>query len=191
VSGPASGVFSDATDPNSTFSESVEGEYTLRLTADDGGIRTFAEKTVTIAAASDPLLTWLQGYPAIPTSDHSPDADFDGDGLNHLIEYAFGLSPVVSSILPTWISTTDGSTAVFAVDLASQRADITYEVEISSDLSGWTTLAHASNGMPMEAAAGLPENSAIEYSGSVLSLVMPVDLQNDSDQYFFRIKLTR
>jgi len=61
--------------------------------------------------------------------------DFDHDGLSNLVEYALGLNPTTPSV-PA--GTFDGSQLSFAKGIeAMANGDVTYEIEQSSDLSGW------------------------------------------------------
>jgi len=68
-----------------------------------------------------------------------PTADPDGDGLTNLLEYALGLDPRSTDTtgLPE-MSTTD-TDWVYTYTRPVDRDDITYEVVISTDLSGWAT----------------------------------------------------
>ncbi len=82
--------------------------------------------------------------------DRTIDGDDDGDGINNLLEYAFGGDPTTTStflpsgelILPTFeTSPTGGNLSYLRRTNATERA-LSYTVESSDDLSGssWSTL---------------------------------------------------
>jgi hypothetical protein len=66
--------------------------------------------------------------------DASPTGDTDRDGWNLLLEYAFGFNP--QSPFDTDAPGFDGATYTFY----RARADLTYIIETSEDLSAWTPL---------------------------------------------------
>jgi alpha-tubulin suppressor-like RCC1 family protein len=100
---------------------------------------------------SDPaLLTLLDGYGVwrgdsftagelADTSVSGPNADPDADGFANLLEYALGFEPKTAdtSNLPT--VSVEGSDWVYTMARPADRTDITYVVEISTNLAGWST----------------------------------------------------
>ncbi|GAA5483379.1 hypothetical protein Hsar01_02610 [Haloferula sargassicola] len=73
-----------------------------------------------------------------------PDGDDDMDGIANLIEYALGLDPQVGNGSP---GTFDGSTLSFTKS-ATERTDVTYTIETSSDLGvsdPWTPVTADTN----------------------------------------------
>ncbi|WP_438480141.1 peptidylprolyl isomerase [Oleiharenicola lentus] len=68
-----------------------------------------------------------------------PNAVYGADGLSNLVKYALGLEPKsnVTSGLPE-ISTTS-TQWIYTYTRPAGRADVTYAVEISTNLSAWTT----------------------------------------------------
>lgn len=65
-------------------------------------------------------------------------ADPDGDSLNNLMEYALGLSPQRMSDVWTSALTHDNDSWCFSYMRPSDRDDIAYGVEFSTDLASWT-----------------------------------------------------
>jgi autotransporter-associated beta strand protein len=64
--------------------------------------------------------------------------DFDKDGLTNLVEYALGLNPTTSSVPP---GTFNGSLLSFTKGIAAKtNGDVTYEIEQSTTLTGWTVV---------------------------------------------------
>ena len=80
-----------------------------------------------------------------------PDADLDGDGLNALLEYAFGSidgdtapSPESALILGSGFfegATVESLTLAFRCNIAAE--DIQFQVEVTGDLDDWDTLESA------------------------------------------------
>gem|GEM_PF-3488889 len=68
-----------------------------------------------------------------------PNAVYGVDGLPNLVKYALGLEPKqnITTELPA-VSTT-ANDWVYTYTRPSDRPDITYEVEVSTDLNTWTT----------------------------------------------------
>jgi autotransporter-associated beta strand protein len=71
-------------------------------------------------------------------SGQPASGDFDYDGLTNLVEYALDLSPTVSSVPP---GTFNGSLLSFNKGTeAMANGDVTYEIEQSTTLGGWTVV---------------------------------------------------
>ncbi len=70
-----------------------------------------------------------------------PAVDLDGDGMNTLFEYAFGLDPEVAQISPgyTAVILDDGGFDYQAMTFRRQTTalDLIYTVEVSGDLKSW------------------------------------------------------
>ena len=141
-----------------TKSSLTPGTYTLQLRSVAGFLNP-APQQVTITggqltaitftyAVSQPLLTpletWRQanfGTTAI-TGNAANNADPDKDGLENLVEFAFGLNPNVASAaaLPAWQMV--GGNFVLTFPQPAQAGGITYVAEQSTSLSGgsWTAI---------------------------------------------------
>jgi len=68
------------------------------------------------------------------------NADLDQDGLVHLLEYALDLDPGVPDPR-SGVTMTLNPAGVAILTFLRARADLVYQVEASSDLIGWTTIA--------------------------------------------------
>jgi DNA/RNA endonuclease G (NUC1) len=85
--------------------------------------------------------TWRQGYFGISTNTGNAGdaADPDGDGLTNLLEYGLGLDPTVASTTGLPTMSTDASSWLYTYTRPASRTDLLYSVEISTDLTTWTT----------------------------------------------------
>ena len=79
------------------------------------------------------------------TAISGPNADPDGDSLSNLLEYALGLNPKnanttgrpeISAVAGEW---------VYTYTRPADRTDVSYAVELSTNLTDWTT-----NGVTLE-----------------------------------------
>lgn len=68
-----------------------------------------------------------------------PLADFDGDGLSNLLEYALGSDPSDAASGAESMVMMDGGQWTFEFDRPGDRSDLTYAVEVSTDLINWTS----------------------------------------------------
>lgn len=111
--------------------------------------------TYTVIPQPAPYETWFAtNFPAAPPGTYlDPQGDTDGDGIKNQIEYAYGFSPSVRNAESSTQFTTsvtpglDGSadfTVTFRRDAAA--TDLTYHLQTSEDLMGWTTIATSSGG---------------------------------------------
>ena len=79
---------------------------------------------------------WLAGFSA---DDQLPGADPNHDGLPNLVEFALGENPAVPPTSPAIQANVSNSS--LQISFLRARADLTYEVLASSDLSTWTVIA--------------------------------------------------
>ncbi len=144
VSGPGEVVFGDAETAATTATFPTGGTYVLRLTADDGEIRTFSEVEAFVSAKIVPVDSWRVlhfGADAGNLSIAGDLADPDGDGLVNLLEQAFGFDPNAAS-QGFEAATEDGFlSVVYRQDL---QAAVTIGIEVSVDgMTTWQTPADA------------------------------------------------
>lgn len=138
LSGPASLVFGSPSAFDTTAELSLNGDYTVRLVADDSAISSFRD--LSFSAYSSPFAKWL-----VTTSTGDGDAsateasaDADGDGLMNLLEYAVGTNGTVQNSNPQVISLAPVSTEQYlriSVPRNPAATDVVLTVEATSDLS--------------------------------------------------------
>ena len=106
-----------------------------------------------------PYDEWITGY-GISGPNFEPDEDFDGDGVENVLEWAFGTNPKLSSPVallvnagtitnrggPTTLTVNDELGGAVRLAAFARRKDrvaagLTYFVEFSSDLETWTLSA--------------------------------------------------
>jgi len=162
--------------------------FTVQVT-DANNFSTTADFSLTITS---PFATW-QGTKFtsadVAAGRTGPAADFDGDGQQNLLEYAFGTNPksantagIASNVSNNklWIS--------FPCDAAC--TDITYTVQASSTLAAdsWTDIAKSVGG-----ATTLPEGTSSTVSDSGIGLRTVTVTEKDAftgGRRFLRVKVT-
>ena len=87
-----------------------------------------------------PWLTWAYGIGLIDIAETSPYSDPDYDGVNNLLECAFGTPPRTESgpVGPLLIGPPDAPHLQFPA-LPWEATALTYDVEVSSDMNSWST----------------------------------------------------
>ncbi|MFZ4764295.1 MAG: PQQ-dependent sugar dehydrogenase [Roseimicrobium sp.] len=77
-----------------------------------------------------------------------PNGDDDRDGVVNQLEYAFGRSPVQADSSTYFTAAPTAGGADFTVSFPRDNAatDLTYRLQVSSDLSAWTTIAQSAGG---------------------------------------------
>lgn len=126
VSGPGTATFVDDTDPETDVTFSEEGEYVLRLTADDGTDSDSDEVTITVSnegpsadAGKDQSITIPQTGNLDATGSTDDGAPVDPGALTYLWEYvsgpAAGYQIADAELAHTSVSFSLGGTYVFKV----------------------------------------------------------------------------
>lgn len=153
VSGAGTVTFGNAAAPVTTATLSQAGSYTLRLTADDGAMKSFANLAFTGYTA--PFEVWQGQNWSAGGGVNDPRApltlDPDLDGQANLLEYAFGTSPMSSGPGAVIFDRATVSTNQFLrirVPKNPAATDVVYEVQATSDLS--TPASWSSAGLVVE-----------------------------------------
>ena len=175
TSGPGTAAFADATAVNTTAIFSSAGTYVLRLTADDGEVRTFDEATITVLT---PIEAWRQqqfGANANDPAISGDNADPNHNGLANLLEYAFALDPnaTTASGQPAVARTAGEVSLTFT--RRSAAPDIMLTVEWSDDLTplSWSTAGVSYQVTPIDAAHEMVK-AAVATDGAVPQRVLRV-----------------
>ncbi len=142
LSGPGQVLFAAPESPATAATVTAPGVHTARLIADDGGIATFADTTLTLTGEPSlpPLEVWrlaVFGEEAGQPDIAGNFADPDGDGLANLLEYALGQEP---RQFTTAVPETSWSAGAFQLTYTSnlQATDARLLIETSPDLLTWT-----------------------------------------------------
>lgn len=104
-----------------------------------------ATATATLQVATS-LESWRQSHfgQTAATGDAADQADPDGDGTANLVEYALGTTPTsAASVAYPSVRVSGTPTPSLEISFLRARADVTYRVEASNDLTtgSWQTIA--------------------------------------------------
>ncbi|MEM1060086.1 MAG: discoidin domain-containing protein [Verrucomicrobiota bacterium] len=150
TSGPGNVVFSDVTDPNATATFDAEGNYVLRLTADDSELNAFHELGVTVTSdGSEPTNVALNA--AVTASKLDSVAKLtDGVIANSSRWY----SNTFADDGPQWIEVTLGGEQTVSSVVLRQNAERTddWHVEIWNGTT-WQQVAAGANNTDMDVTA--------------------------------------
>jgi len=124
-----------------TPATNLTGSSTITLTVSDGTLATSTNFILSVAAT--PLQAWdIQYFGTSNNIGNAADlANPAGDGICNLVKFALGMNPLVNSLngLPV-VSTTNGNLQIhFNRNLSA--TDTAYNIEASSDMVNWTTIA--------------------------------------------------
>ena len=153
LSGPGSVTFGNSAAAATTATFAQPGTYTLRLTANDGAITTFANAAATITVPPG-IATWRFTYfgTTDTTGNRADTANPAGDGLANLLKYALNLNPNTRyTTASAGISyQVPGAGSFMSYTFTGTAGDVTYIVEASSDLNTgiWTPLYTHGSGAP-------------------------------------------
>jgi hypothetical protein len=92
----------------------------------------------TLASVAD-FTSWAAAQGLSGTSA-ALTADPDGDGMNNLLEYGLGLDPRTDSTAKKPVISVSGGNLTLTYPKDPSKKDITYRVEVSTDLKVWTTV---------------------------------------------------
>ena len=118
-------------------------------------------------AAADPFTSWITThYPGL--SDKSPGGTPDGDGINNLTKFAFGLIPGSSASVNPITSKVNKTTGMFQYTRRDPAVSgLTYTVWTSTNLQTWVT--DASAGQAVVSTTGDVQTVSVTLSGAPLS----------------------
>lgn len=123
----------------------LTGTGVVTVEATQGGDATYAaaapvQRSFTVTTD---MASWaLDYFTATERADSSisgPTADPDHDGLTNLVEYALGLDPMTASTSGRPEVAADSTNWTYTFNRPTDRPDLTYTVEVSTDLVNWTT----------------------------------------------------
>lgn len=119
------------------------GAVTVRATQDGDANRNAAPAvdrsfTVTANFASWRLARFTEGE-LLDANISGPNADPDHDGFANLLEYALGFEPKSATTTGLPHVGIEGSDWAYTYTRPADRTDVTYAVEMSTNLSGWGT----------------------------------------------------
>jgi hypothetical protein len=142
---------------------------------------------------------WLARYfPEAPIGFYlNEEGDEDGDGILNVQEYAFGLDPLAKDEVPAVTVTTAPGTGgqvqnLFTFRRDSAAADLTYELQSSSDLATWTTLATSVAGANPQASEGSTILSDAALTGTLRQVTVQETLPEEfKERRFVRVRVVR
>jgi hypothetical protein len=138
ISGPGALKFSNDTANTTTATADIAGGYTVRLLVNDGGMIAFRDLTFDVLPT--PIEAWANAhFGALAGSPSAaPLADFDGNGLSNLEEFAFRTDPTDASA---------GYRPMLATEMAGDDHFVTLTYRQRSGGSGTIGLDYAADGV--------------------------------------------
>ncbi len=140
--------------------------------------------------ASTPFTAWRLAELGSIGAD--PFADPDGDGLANLMEYALGRPPLTATGAGTALNEgfanfPSGKAWVMNLRRDPARNDITLEVQVSSDLAEWTTVATSMAGAPF---GGVGYVGGDDASPGIKTVELRDPSPDASSSRFMRLRVT-
>ncbi len=108
------------------------------MTSQEGSI---FDGTGTVAGTQDPWERGLVGLSEIRfwgTEGTDFDADLDDDGMNALLEYAFGTSDTEPGVCPVTFSVDASGNLILSYPRNLAADDVSFVIETSEDLKNWS-----------------------------------------------------
>jgi hypothetical protein len=138
--------------------------------------------------------SWLRQYFPIPGTYVDDSADYDGDGLANLTEYAFAFSPLVpnpsGSGLQLHTGQSGGNVTLTVTFRRDPRAiDLTYYLQTSSDLVNWTTIVQSVAGSTPTGSGFVSETDAP--GESPVRVVSAAEILTSPTRRFARLMIIR
>lgn len=118
------------------------------MARDNSGFLAISSRVIAnVGATATPFQTWLAAHFSDQEQTQQalsgPLADFDGDGIINLFEYAFGLDPRVAATtgMPIILTVEDSGQTYLAIQFQRpvSATDLIYDVEISVNLVDWNS----------------------------------------------------
>ncbi len=142
VSGPGAVTFANPLAADTLATLSLNGAYTLRLSADDGDSVTFDD--LAFSGYNSPFAQWLATTSTGDANNSSVEAtlDADHDGLVNLLEYAIGTNGTITSVNPQVVTLAPVSTNKYlrlTITKNPAATDVTFVIEASSNMVDWSS----------------------------------------------------
>jgi glucose/arabinose dehydrogenase len=158
-----------------------------------------AKRPQLVLVHATPFQKWLaQHFPALLTGQWvDPHGDLDGDGIANQLEYAFGFSPLAynaqAGLQPAFSPPSGGSRVLSTTFLRDSAAtDLTYRLEISSTLGGWTAIAQSVAGAPASGQNGGTVTGESAAGGTIREVSVTRELTGgDAERQFVRLVIER
>ena len=138
LSGPGGITFPSAAGGAALFT--APGTYSLRLSADDGSVRTFDDTSITVMS---PFSEWQSQHfgPGADPLVAGPHADPDFDGLENLAEYALTSDPLNPDTTAAPATSRTETTLSMTWRESSSATDVFIQPQWSADLAAWDSTA--------------------------------------------------
>ena len=138
--------------------------------------------------------SWLRQYFPTPGTYVDDHADFNGDALVSLVEYAFAISPLTvnppSSGLQTSAAQSAGNTIFTVTFRRDPRAtDLTYNLQSSSDMAAWGTILQSAAGAVPTGSGFISETDAP--GEAPVKVVTAMETLPTPAKRFFRLQILR